>query len=404
MLKPKMPVRLNAAEETLIAQLTGAGDSAQAERLSVTGLPTRRVESYHYTDLKMLLKSVPPLVGAANTASAPALRLAGAYRLLIANGEPQASATAPAGVIVGSSDGAALSVHDDVLVRLNTAFAKKSLSLTLEGTVDPIIQIDRRTEGTAAHSASSARIFVADDSSATILETYSGSDEAHLTNNASYIAVGRNAQVTHITVDLSSDGVTHFATNEYVLAEGAKLRTLAIHAGSALARTQIFAKFAGEGAHADIAGLNLVDDGQHLDFTLDVNHAVPNTTSQEVFKQVGRGRSKAVFQGKIVVARDAQKTDAKMMMQGLMLSDQAEILSKPELEIYADDVVCGHGSTCGELDADSMFYLMSRGISRAEAETMLVRGFLKEVLDPIEDAELNEALTAVVDDWLVGGK
>ncbi|WDR03429.1 Fe-S cluster assembly protein SufD [Devosia algicola] len=399
-----MPVRLNAAEETLIAQLRDAGDGAQAERLNVTGLPTRRVESYHYTDLKMLLKAVPPLVEAANSASAPALRVAGAYQLLIANGVPHPGTTAPAGVIVGTSDGAALSAHDDVLVRLNSALAKKSLSLTLEGSVDPIIQIDRRTEGAAAHSASSARIFVADNGSATILETYSGSSEAHVTNNASYIAVGRNATVTHITVDLSGDGVTHFATNEYVLAEGAKLRTLAIHAGSALARTQIFARFAGEGAHGDFGGLNLVGDGQHLDFTLDVNHGVPNTTSQEMFKQVGRGRSKGVFQGKIVVARDAQKTDAKMMMQGLMLSDQAEILSKPELEIYADDVVCGHGSTCGELDADSMFYLMSRGISKPEAETMLVRGFLEEVLDPIEDDELNEALTAVIDDWLVGAK
>jgi Fe-S cluster assembly protein SufD len=104
------------------------------------------------------------------------------------------------------------------------------------------------------------------------------------------------------------------------------------------------------------------------------------------------------------VARDAQKTDGKMMMQGLMLSDEAEILSKPELEIYADDVVCGHGSTCGKLDEDSLFYLVSRGIPKAEAETMLVRGFLAELLDPIEDAALNEALQAVVDNWLLNAK
>ena len=109
-----------------------------------------------------------------------------------------------------------------------------------------------------------------------------------------------------------------------------------------------------------------------------------------------------MVQGHILVSRDAQKTDAKMLMQGLMLSDEAEILSKPELEIYADDVVCGHGSTCGQLDEDSMFYLMSRGIPKAEAETMLVRGFIEALLDPIEDAALNEALTGVVDGWLLG--
>ena len=108
------------------------------------------------------------------------------------------------------------------------------------------------------------------------------------------------------------------------------------------------------------------------------------------------------MQGRLVVQRDAQKTDAKLMSQGLMLSDEAEILSKPELEIYADDVICGHGSTCGQLDEDHLFYLTSRGIPKAEAETMLVRAFLAELVDPIEDAALNEALTGVIDGWLEG--
>ncbi|WP_375451024.1 Fe-S cluster assembly protein SufD [uncultured Devosia sp.] len=396
-----MPIRLSAAEHTLIEQLTGLGATAEAERMSVAGLPTRRVESYHYTDLKMLLRTVPPLAQAANEASAPALRVAGAYQLIIANGRVQEAGTAPAGVIVGKSNGAVLTTRDDVLVHLNGAMIAESLSLTLEGTIDPVIQIDRRTEGTASHSASSARIYVADNASATVIETYSGSDAAHVANHASYIALGRNAVLTHITLDLSGKAATHFATSEYQLSDGARLRTLTIHAGAGLARSQVFARFSGEGAHADFTGLNLVDDGQHRDITIDINHAVPNTTSQELYKQIARGRSKAVFQGRIIVARDAQKTDAKMMMQGLMLSDEAEILSKPELEIYADDVVCGHGSTSGELDADSMFYLTSRGIPKAEAETMLVRGFLEELLDPIADAALNEALSGVVDGWLL---
>ena len=130
--------------------------------------------------------------------------------------------------------------------------------------------------------------------------------------------------------------------------------------------------------------------------------AVPHTSSKPLFKSIARGRSKAVVQGRLVVARDAQKTDAKLMSQGLMLSDEAEILCKPELEIYADDVVCGHGSTCGQLDEDSLFYLTSRGIAKADAETMLVRAFLAELVDPIEDEALNEALTAVIEGWLAG--
>ena len=159
----------------------------------------------------------------------------------------------------------------------------------------------------------------------------------------------------------------------------------------------------GEGAHADFTGLNLVSEGQHSDITLETVHAVPRCGCKPLYKQVARGRSTAVFQGKIVVARDAQKTDAKLMMQGLMLSDEAQILSKPELEIFADDVVCGHGSTVGAVVEDSMFYLLSRGIPKAEAETMLVRAFLAELIDPIEDEALNEALTAVVEDWLARG-
>lgn len=395
-----VPVRLGPAELKLIEQLNAVGARAEAERLGGAGLPTRRVESYHYTDLKMLLRNLPDLAEAPQAASAPALRVAGAYQVMIANGKVQDAGTAPAGVIVGKADGSALSQRDDVLVRLNSALARESLVLTLEGSVDPVIQIDRRTEGGAAHAASSARIFVADGGSATILETYSGSEEAHVSNHGTYLAVGKGARVTHITVNLASAKATHFATNEYLLADGAQLRTLIIHAGAALSRTQLFPNFAGPGAHADLTGLNLVNDGQHSDITMDANHAVPHTSSTPLFKAVARGRSKAVFQGRLVVARDAQKTDAKLMSQGLMLSDEAEILSKPELEIYADDVVCGHGSTCGAIDEESLFYLETRGIPRPEAETMLVRAFLAELIDPIEDEALHEALEAVIEDWL----
>jgi Fe-S cluster assembly protein SufD len=395
-------VRLGPAELKLIEQLNARGATAEAARLSTAGLPSRRVESYHYTDLKMLLREVPELAGLAQEASAPPMRVAGAYQLMIANGIVQKTSAAPAGVIVGKVSGSGLTTRDDVLVRLNQALATESLDLNLQSSVDPVIQIDRRIEGPAGHSASSATIYVADGATATILETYGGSDEAHVGNHATYLSLGKDAKVTHITVDLSSRKATHLATNEYHLSEGAQLRTLVIHAGSVLARTQLFPRYEGAGAYGDITGLNLVADGQHADITMDASHAVPHTSSKPLFKSIARGRSKAVVQGRLVVQRDAQKTDAKLMSQGLMLSDEAEILSKPELEIYADDVVCGHGSTCGRLDEDSLFYLMSRGVPKAEAETMLTRAFLAELIDPIEDPELNEALTGVIEGWLLG--
>lgn len=403
-----IPVRLGPAETKLIEQLTAVGAAAEAERLGAIGLPTRRVESYHYTDLKQLLRAVPelagdPLAAAEVTVTPPALTVAGAYQLVIANGRVQTHGTAPAGVIVGQTKGSVLTTRDDIVTRLNGAFATDALTLELEGSVEPVIQIDRRIEGQAGHSASAARIFVADGGSAVILEVYSGSDEAHLANHSTFLQVGKGARVTHVTVNLMGARATHFATNEYVLGEDANLRTLIINAGAQLSRTQLFPRYAGAGATADVTGLNLVSDGQHTDITMDALHAVPHTSSKPLFKSIARGRSKAVVQGRLVVARDAQKTDAKLMSQGLMLSDEAEILAKPELEIYADDVVCGHGSTCGQLDEDSLFYLVSRGIPKPEAETMLVRAFLAELIEPIEDAALNEALTDVIEGWLARG-
>lgn len=394
------PVRLSVAEEVLVSQLESTGATDAAERLRVIGLPTRRVESYHYTDLKTLLSAVPPLARKAEGAGAPAIDIPGAHRIVIANGEVQNTGTAPNGVIVSKVAGATLTTRDDVLVRLNAALVPESVSIELAGDVETVVHIDRRMEGEAAHVHSGAKIAFAPGSKATVIETVSGSDAAHMGNAGSYVSVGENAEATHILVDLSASQATHFASLEYRLAAGAKFKSVVINAGADLARAQIFAEFTGEGAHGDFYGLNLVDDEQHKDITLDVTHGVPHTTSTELYKQIARGRGKAVFQGRINVAQDAQKTDAKMMMQGLMLSDEAEILTKPELEIFADDVVCGHGATIGDLDESWLFYLMSRGISRTDAETMLIRAFLEEVVEAVGEEHVIEALGGVVQGWL----
>jgi len=394
-------VRLGPAELSLIEQLQTAGATADAERLATVGLPTRKVEAYHYTDLKQLWRDVPALSGEADEPGRGP-EIAGAYRLAIVNGKVQPNAALPKGLHVHTSSGALITQRDDVLTRLNLAFAKEALNLQITAGVDQVIHIDRRIDGEAGHSVSAAGIAVADGTTVTIVETYTTSAAAHVGNHSTFLSVGRNAIVTHIAIDLSDEKARTFAEHEYTVGEGSTIRSLTVQAGSVLSRTQLFPRYEGAGAHGDITGVNLVSDGQHADITMDATHAVPHTTSQPLFKSVARGRGKSVIQGRLVVARDAQKTDAKLMSQGLMLSDEAEILCKPELEIYADDVVCGHGSTCGKLDEDSMFYLTSRGITKAEAETMLVRGFIAEVLDPIEDEGLNEALNGIVDGWLLG--
>jgi Fe-S cluster assembly protein SufD len=396
-------VRLGPAELTLIEQLQAAGAAADAERLATVGLPTRKVEAYHYTDLKQLWRDVPALSGVAtDTGHGP--EIAGAYRLAIVNGAVQQNAAPPRGIHVHTSGGALITQRDDLLTRLNLALAKQALNLQIAAGANQVIHIDRRIEGEAGHSASAVGIAVADDATVTIVETYATSAAAHVGNHSTYLSVGRNANVTHVTIDLSDAVARTFAEHEYVVGEGATFRSLAVQAGSVLSRTSVDGTLAGSGAHADFTGLNLAVEGQHHDITLSVTHAVPRTSSKPLYKQVGRGHSKAVFQGRINVKRDAQKTDAKLMMQGLMLSDEAEIYSKPELEIFADDVVCGHGSTCGALDERSLFYLMSRGISRAEAESMLIRAFLAELTDPIENDVVKGLLIGVIEDWLEAGE
>ncbi len=397
-----IPVRLGPAELSLIEQLQAVGASAAAERLAAIGLPTRKVEAYHYTDLKQLWRAVPPLAAPAAEPGTPPVDIADSFRLTFVNGGFYLPEVLPDGISAHAVAGSPLSERDDVLVRINKSLVRETLALQFGPEAKGVVHVDRRSEGQAGHAAGGLRVFVADGANVTIVETYATSAAAHATNHATLLQVGQGANVTHVTIDLSDAQASHFAIHEYHLGADATLRSLAVHAGSGLARTNILARMEGAGADGEFTGLNLLADGQHSDMSLEVVHAVPGTGSKPLYKQIGRGRSRAVFQGKIVVDRDAQKTDAKMSMQGLMLSDQAEILSKPELEIYADDVVCGHGSTCGALDETALFYLMSRGIPKRDAETMLVRAFLAAVIHPIEPEAVRDVLTSVVEGWLAG--
>ncbi len=392
--------KLNQSEQVLLETLQKTGADELAADFAKTGLPTRRNEAYHYSDLKMLLGDVPDLTTGAISTSVPLLNIEGAYRILIVNGEVQISDEPPTGVIVSTSRGGVVEPENDIVAQLNSALTKETLNIDLQGTVETIIHIDRRYEGEASHINDGVELYILDGSNATIIESFSGSNEAHLSNSASKVILGRDAKVTHIMVDLSGGRVRHLQSVQYEINESALLHSLIIHKGSALARTQLFAKFIGENAHADFAGLILGAKEQHSDISINIEHNVANTTSSENYKSVVLDKAKAIFQGKILVARDAQKTDAAMKHQGLMLSDDAQILVKPELEIYADDVICGHGATCGQIDMDSLFYLMSRGIEKEQAKSMLIRAFLAELFDEIKIEALKEALISVADEWL----
>ncbi len=170
--------------------------------------------------------------------------------------------------------------------------------------------------------------------------------------------------------------------------------------GNAVARHQTFLRFGGDGARAHFYGAQLLKDRQHCDMTLVIDHDSVGCESREHVKAVLADQAQGVFQAKVIVRRDAQKTDGRQMAQALLLSDAAEFDAKPELEIYADDVKCNHGATSGALDDDLMFYLRARGIPEDEARSLLVQAFIGEVLDQVEHEGLREALIARAVRWL----
>jgi Fe-S cluster assembly protein SufD len=201
-------------------------------------------------------------------------------------------------------------------------------------------------------------------------------------------------------VTREGDGALHIASLLANIGARASFNQLGFVAGGALIRNQLFVRLAGEGATVDIKGAALLAGKQHADTTLAIDHTAANCQSRETFKAVVDDTARAVFQGKITVSQGAQKTDAKMMCRALLLSDEAEADSKPELEIFADDVQCGHGTTTGAIDEELRFYLMARGIPEKDAEALLVQAFVGEVIEGAANESIKGALTDAMLGWL----
>jgi len=214
------------------------------------------------------------------------------------------------------------------------------------------------------------------------------------------VDIGTEASATHFKVQREDENSFHLGTWLVSLGQDARYQAFQFSTGALLSRNQVYAKFTGEGSSLDVSGALLMRGHQHCDTTLLIEHRVPRCVSRELFKAVLDGEARGVFQGKIVVSPGAQKTDGKQMAQALLLSESAEFDSKPELEIFADDVVCGHGATSGQIDEDLLFYLEARGIPEAQARALLVQAFVGEALERIEHEALRDALSRASAEWL----
>nr|WP_294501281.1 Fe-S cluster assembly protein SufD [uncultured Rhodopila sp.] len=221
----------------------------------------------------------------------------------------------------------------------------------------------------------------------------------YLLNTVAEIHVAEGATLTHIRLQDEAATAFHVSTAYADVEAGATYDSFTLNLGARLSRTEVHAQLTGKGGAAHLNAAQLLAGSQHADFTSVVGHTAPGCQSRQTVKNVLAGKSRGVFQGKIEVARQAQKTDGYQMNQALLLSPFAEVDSKPELEIFADDVKCSHGATVGELDAEQMFYLRSRGVPEAEARSILVRAFLAEALDAVADETIRARLEAAVEGW-----
>ncbi|MEP0520911.1 MAG: Fe-S cluster assembly protein SufD [Hyphomicrobiales bacterium] len=386
--------------------LTGAREIA-AGRLRESGLPHRRVEEWKYTDLRAYLKDFPTLADQSGAVLTREPLVPADVSLQVVNGHAQSvPGELPDGVSISvakTDNGTAFHTKPSTTVDLNTALSNGGYSIAIsKADKVPVIFIDHIVDGTEAVTAAFRHsITVESGANATLVERFSGpSDVAYLVSGGLSAFVGDGAFLTHTRVVNEGPQSSHLGAIGARLGANATYEPFVMTLGSYLVRTDVHLTFEGEHSHGGVRGATLIKGDEHTDMTLEVDHAAPNCTSIEQFKSVIDGRAQAVFQGKIMVKQIAQKTDAKMMSQGLLLSENGEFLNKPELEIFADDVVCGHGATCGDLDDNLLFYLLSRGIPRPVAETMMVQAFVSEAIEDTEQPEIIEALEAMVEDWL----
>ncbi|MEJ2322252.1 MAG: Fe-S cluster assembly protein SufD [Gammaproteobacteria bacterium] len=237
------------------------------------------------------------------------------------------------------------------------------------------------------------RHLVVVDSKASIelVERYASLGKSSYFNNAVIdVLLSDDSRLVHTRLQEESEHAQHLSHLTIRLGAGSHYRQVGISSGAAWSRTDAKVVFAGEGAHAELDGLMLAGNRQFCDVHLEVLHEVPGCTSREHYKGLLNGNGRVVFDGRILVAKDAQKTSAALNNENLMLSRSAEVDTKPQLEILADDVKCSHGATVGELDQEMLFYLRSRGIPRQDAERMLCAGFADEVIGKIPDTPLRE--------------
>jgi Fe-S cluster assembly protein SufD len=414
-------------------RLPGTGPVAQIrehafEAYEHAGLPHRRIEEWKYTDLRALMREVLPLAAAPDEA---ALKLAetalatqaisNTQRLVLVDGvlAPTLSdlATLDTGVEVRTLAEVLRNTDNDAgvdllesgaisgpMISLNAAMATDGVLVTVAEGAMPKRPVHIVHVATRSSAATYARSFVTvgKGARATLLESFiaAGGAQSYQVSDTVAVFIGEGAELQHVRLVADAPDTINITSAIFTVGAKARLNTLNMTTGAGVSRYQGYLTFAGEGSEVTANGVSLLNGSQHADNTLFLDHAVPNCRSREIFRSVVDDSAHSVFQGRIMVRPHAQKTDAKMMTRALLLSDEAEADNKPELEIFADDVTCGHGATTGALDDSLLFYLRARGLSEKEAQSLLIQAFVGEAIEQIESDALRELAISSTQRWL----
>jgi Fe-S cluster assembly protein SufD len=414
-----MNAALPAALQGFLARFEGLrtrlpGDPAPrlaaAETLRTLGFPGRRDEAWHYTNLRPVAEAefyaplATPDDGSAQLANIPNI----GSRLTFIDGQfrPDLSATPTVATFRPFAAQAAFGTlarpDRDPLTALNTMLAEDGAVITVPENTDAgtialfSLATDAPGRATAFHPRHVIRLGAG--ARLTLVDLAVGRG-TYLHNPVTEIEVADGATLTHVRLQDESVSAYHLATLYVAIAANGTYDSFSLALGGRLARAEIHTELTGPNATAHLNAAQLLTGAQHADITTVVRHAAPHGTSRQTVKHVLAGRSRGVFQGRIEVARHAQKTDGYQMNQALLLSPDAEIDCKPELEIFADDVKCSHGATVGELDPEQLFYLRSRGIPDREARSILVRAFLTEAIEAVTHEAARALLDRAVDTW-----
>jgi Fe-S cluster assembly protein SufD len=373
------------------------------ERFSLLGIPTTHDEEYKYTSLKPIASQTwSP--ASATSVETPDVDYAGeeAARLVFVDGEfvkafGDASLAAKLTSRLADVEGHLTRYADfesHALTALNTAFFSDGAVVEIpeKAVVEKPIHIVWVSTGrTGILSHPRTLILAGRNSQAPVIESFvSLADGAAWTNAVTEIVAEENARIEHYQVQQEGSQALHTGVIQGLTERNGYISTMSLSFGARLARNDVRVKLNGEGAECALDGLYVVNGKQHVDHHTVIDHASPNCNSHQLYKGVLDGESRGVFNGKIFVRRDAQKTDAIQNNKNLLLSPKAEIDTKPQLEIDANDVRCTHGATIGQLDAEALFYLQTRGIGAAEARHLLTYAFAADLLERVRVQPLRE--------------